>query len=1256
MAVHRGSRWVVVALTAILLASSLAVVASAGTTEGVAASAPSAPGTPVASGSVSEVSVGATGASATAVTPPPTPLEGTEQSAPVTDRGAAIVAAISAKGISPRYAYLPDYAGIGATRPGSSHVNLTYTTSPAPYGIGDFGLENESGSIVPYVTDTTSVAASFSSDDLRGYAADLSSPDEYGVQVNAVLNNVTLFGTTGYQFWAQNVMDYTPSNQSLLFVSNVWNFSSPSGSISCNVFYQAGGELDCPSYYFGVSREIPASYPYSVDFWMNSTLNAGRNEVFFNYSVDSAAGQFAGSYDYVIFNSLRAGESPSETPAAEFQANGYHTAGLGLPMDFEITLGGPGGGSNFDVLLSEDTVMTLSYLNASSGKYQSVNSAYNVGGETGETSVGVLADWSSSAGCADCVLLGNGPSFQYGLWNVSGAAAPFSSYSLSPYARIYTHPMTAFAFVAQGAGVTNLSEFQWAPEYIDPAAGIDLPEGEYTVLLVAAEYDPTSYTLDITGACIGSGCESYTALTSDPTVGVYTPLWAFNESAVPSLSSGTDAYGSYVLWNNQYAPIGETPDFSDYGSADFPWFGAFNDYMFPVFPGIFLNNTSAIDITDPPSFLTYFPPGPTFQFAVSLFGAPDWNDLQIYVQNSTGVDLLGGTVGGWFLYDAYFGPEQSFASVTYWNDTACTIEDVAFRTGGEALFLYGGHSNVIEGNTFTTSIPTSPNPYVTVAAYWGSIGLVDTDWGDAALYGASAWDTCAVCDLVTNNLFDTDITATQTYLDPYTGEVPDQFPGGFSQAYNGPYEPGTNILGGDYLGGNYWWDYGLGWNPYSVLPYAGINPLPYLENVSDTYAYICESIGAYCDYGGGDYYPLTYSPIFTATFEETGLPSGTEWGVGTTVGDSANLLLNLEAGILYNYTYAPDAVNLADPAGTYPYYPYSSNAGYGARDGTFTVVNAHITVVVDFEIAYSLTVVESGLPLATEWTATAVGSSLESAASSSAPSLVLGGLLPGVYNLTATTAAPYAAVPSVQEVTVTGDAEVTVTFVAEHSFTVTESGLPTGASWYLSYSSTGGAYRGLVASTGTSITVDSLPATGYNWSVAASGYTATPASGALTLSNDTTLSVSFAAADSTGTLSGTISPTSGTVYVDGAPVSVVAGGTFSVTVLVGLHSVEVTSSGYVSYFNNVSVTAGATTHLTISLASSAVAPAVGALGWLLVGLLAVVVVILLVVALLFARRGRPPAPVSAYVPPPAASSSPPASWQESPPPPPPTGT
>ncbi len=1262
MTASRGSAGAAIGLIVLLAFASLAAGATAGISSGAVAATSASPessaaGTPAAP-SATEA------ASTASITPPPEPLAAAADSAPASSRGAAIVAALNAKGVSSRDVFLPDFAAADPGRSSGGHVNLTYTTAPAPYGIGDFGLRNVSGVLTPYITQTTSLNASFSSSDFSGYSADLSSPDEYGVQLNAVLTNVTLFGQTGYQFWTQNVFEYVPSNSTLQFVSNIWNFSSPGAELTCNVFFAAGGFNECPEFYYGLSAPIPAAYPFSVRLWLNTTMDQGRNEVLFNYTVSSALGDYAGGYDYAIFNSTAPGSSVTAPPAA-FEANGFADNPLGLPDDFELTLGGPGGGSNFDLFASDATYLTLTYLNASSGTYRTVDSAYNVGGDTGETSVGVNSAWAQFAGCSNCAELNAGPSFQYGFWNVSNGP-PEEAFGTQPRVALHVDPMTAFVFVAPGLDVENMSAYQWAPvNLLGATAGIVLPLGNYSTWVLASEYDPMSGTFELSAACVP--CDDSIALAHDSTVGVYTPLWAFNETAVAYLSSGVDGFGNDQLYNNQYGLIGEVPCISLVGCNYFPWFGAFNDWMFPVFPGVFLYDVDRVSLSSPPSFETDFPTGPSFQAAIDYYGLPESNDLQIVVYDSTDVSLLGGTIGGWWPAATYFGPSQSIANVQFWNTSSSTIYGVDFQTGGMALFLYGGTDNYISSNSFTTLIPGSANPYATVAAYFGSVGLVDTDWGDAYLYGAAAWTACAVCDVVDNNLFDTTITATQLYGDPYTGLAPNQYPYAFSQAYNGPYTPGTtNIVGGDYLGGNYWWDYGLYWNPYDSLPYTGLNPLPYLE-FEDPLAYICETFVTYCDGGGGDYYPLSYSPIYSVTFEENGLPAGTEWGVGTPVNGSGTPLGDLETGTVVNETAAPGSVTLADPAGTYSYLPTSNDPAYAAADGTFEIVNQSLVLEVTFTLAFSLNVTESGLPAGTAWSVSVTSDTTSGASSGTTPYLTIGGLLAGTYDWSTVTAGAFAPDPASGTVTISGNATLALVFVAEHSLTVTETGLPSGATWYFAYQSASG-YSGFVTISSSTATIPDLPAVSYAWNVVAGGFVGTPAYGSVTLSGDTVITVAFAASDATGTVSGTIQPSSGSLAIDGTAVAVSSGGAFSATVSVGVHSIEVTAAGYVPYFNNVSVSAGGTTQLAIALTSSGPSSGhsgIGTLGWVVIAALAVVVAILVVLTLLFARRGRTPPPVVPFAvaggppaaPPPAApaaapSDAPPPAWQEPPPPPP----
>jgi len=176
----------------------------------------------------------------------------------------------------------------------------------------------------------------------------------------------------------------------------------------------------------------------------------------------------------------------------------------------------------------------------------------------------------------------------------------------------------------------------------------------------------------------------------------------------------------------------------------------------------------------------------------------------------------------------------------------------------------------------------------------------------------------------------------------------------------------------------------------------------------------------------------------------------------------------------------------------------------------------------------------------------------------------------------------------------------------------------------------------------------------YTYKVSANGYAATPSSGSGSLPADPAVSVVFALA--TGTLSGTVSPSGATLWVDGTEQTLSSGGTYSLTLPVGVHSIEAMESGYVTYYNNATLTLGTTTNLNVTLASSSTSASgfagISTMGWVLIGVLAALAAVFLVTTIIFARRGRQQPPVAPYsASPPPATGAPPA-WEQPPPPPP----
>ncbi|EQD52973.1 Peptidase A5, thermopsin, partial [mine drainage metagenome] len=220
-------------------------------------------------------------------------------------RAEQILKTAASLGVPARAVYLPDFNNLNPTL-SNGHVRLTYTGGPAPMGVGEFGLENNSlGTITPYMLNTTSVAGTFAPSNLQVLYFDTANPQLYGVQLNAVDVGVSLFNNPSYQFWTQNVVTYNIESSQLQFENNVWNFSSPASYLSPNVFYAHGpnGTQVGTTFYYAYSAPMTVSYPFSLTLYLNSTLIGGRNAVFFNYSVTDALGHtVSGSYDYVVFN------------------------------------------------------------------------------------------------------------------------------------------------------------------------------------------------------------------------------------------------------------------------------------------------------------------------------------------------------------------------------------------------------------------------------------------------------------------------------------------------------------------------------------------------------------------------------------------------------------------------------------------------------------------------------------------------------------------------------------------------------------------------------------------------------------------------------------------------------------------------------------------------------------------------------------------------------------------------------------------
>ena len=189
------------------------------------------------------------------------------------------------------------------------------------------------------------------------------------------------------------MIEYSTFSHQLTLLDNVWNFSSATASLSRNAISAHGpnGTVVGTTYYYALGPVLSVGYPFTASLFLSASTEGTHDVVFFNYSISSTAGTYTGTYDFVSFNN-----TAGPVPPPAFIASGFSDNALGLPNDFELVVGGPGGGSNFDAF-NASALVNLYYWDATTGGYHVVPSAEDVGGDTGETAAGVSSTWAPGA-------------------------------------------------------------------------------------------------------------------------------------------------------------------------------------------------------------------------------------------------------------------------------------------------------------------------------------------------------------------------------------------------------------------------------------------------------------------------------------------------------------------------------------------------------------------------------------------------------------------------------------------------------------------------------------------------------------------------------------------------------------------------------------------------------------------------------------------------------------------------------------------
>ena len=653
------------------------------------------------------------------------------------------------------------------------------------------------------------------------------------------------------------------------------------------------------------------------------------NEIFFNYSVwktpsqpcpsgDVCQGQHVcpavepypgivcGEYDDIFFNSVRPSDPTVGVPehgphgrigSAAIEANGSAYDPVGLTNDFEFDYGiGSDDGDTNQVAYANGTVgvdycaRAHTLPSGACASYSATPAAMDFGGETGETSAGEVDYWAPQATPTGAGFLTGsgaplahevtGPSLLEGLWNMSGLPYPSGA---GAQALSYAHiaPANAWVGIASGSGVRSQSDFQAAPTFgwfsywsgsggspvpTELGSNLYLPVGNYTIEVLLSGYAPYIGNVDLTA----HGQAPRISLTSDPSTGVYTPLWAFSNSDLANISVNAGSPGVGTSGNPYRLESGPPTVGAPFGKAgSLSWlFSTLNDYLFPVWYGEFLNGTTAFAESDPaPSFEMVYP---TWQLpSLHFFGDPSVDDLQFYFSHVRDFSLAATSgITTWGTFAAV-----PVAAVTFYDGAHDLVANNSFEVSDEGLAFLGGSQtaalrgfpdgvrNIVWGNTFT------PDPqYRSFPGLYGpSTSLIVHESFDRIYNNAfDSFGSSLVAFASSPSRFSNwwNVTCQATY-EPLNSPV---YPGSslceplsYAAHANG-FDLTGSIVASHYQGGNYWAAFGSSENPYGVLPFHDVRP----SGVA--------GIGSTLPSFAGDYAPLITYSVHRVTFSEWGLP------------------------------------------------------------------------------------------------------------------------------------------------------------------------------------------------------------------------------------------------------------------------------------------------------------------------------------------------------------------------------------------------
>ncbi len=261
------------------------------------------------------------------------------------------------------------------------NIYLLYDSAPAPVGIVDYGVLNSSGVLTPYILMLSQVIGKAKIGAMQAYNSSFSSPYGASLQLNAVLQVNTTSGQ--YNYFLQNVAEFTTNYDNLYFADNVWNDSSASSLLS-NSAIHGGGSVTNSIGYQPVLNHLISFYSYTtenisyklpLDLLLPIAVSYSGKEVtvYFGYQIYNSSSV---TYDRVTIT------EPSSVLNAAIIVDGLVRTPLENYYDVELVFGGENSGE-----LTTFTSMNASldlYYAMPNGTVTSPESLYTFGSDTAE--------------------------------------------------------------------------------------------------------------------------------------------------------------------------------------------------------------------------------------------------------------------------------------------------------------------------------------------------------------------------------------------------------------------------------------------------------------------------------------------------------------------------------------------------------------------------------------------------------------------------------------------------------------------------------------------------------------------------------------------------------------------------------------------------------------------------------------------------------------------------------------------------------